>query len=76
MIFRTNEEFYQYFKAVFDDSGLSQVEMAMKINSSRLSVQHAVNQKNASDTGRNGVRFKILEYLGYCPKKVIEVTRQ
>ena len=73
---KTQEEFSKFVLDEFKKSGLTQVELSKKIGKHRDLISHGLSKKKILDSSRNGIRRKILNYLGFDVKNTFSITKR
>ncbi len=75
MNFDNNEKYSAFVREKWIESGLNQYKLAEKLGINQSAVSQAVNKKTFSDTTKNGIRARILEYLGFTTETIFRVKK-
>ena len=75
MIIKTTEELSDFTADQLKKSKLSQKSIAEKLGTSKSFISHAVSKGERGNSQRDGIRFKILNLLGYEVESVYKVKK-
>ena len=75
MIIKTTEELTDFTAEQLKKSDLNQKSISEKLGNSTGFISHAVSKGERGNSQRNGIRFKILNLLGYKVESVYIVKK-